>query len=150
MKKGENNMKVIVGGVIEKDGKVLLVQEKQEICYGKWNLPAGHLDPNESIMQGAIREIKEETGCDVELTGISTIANRILEDDIFIEIIFATKLLNESIKIDPEEILDVKWWDIEDVLNNMDDKLRNLNFIKQPIKNIKENKIGTLDIVNII
>lgn len=150
MKKGENNMKVIVGGVIEKDGKVLLVQEKQEICYGKWNLPAGHLDPNESIMQGAIREIKEETGCDVELTGIATIANRILEDDIFIEIIFATKLLNESIKIDPEEILDVKWWDIEDVLNNMDDKLRNLNFIKQPIKNIKENKIGTLDIVNII
>lgn len=143
-------MKVIVGGVIEKDGKVLLAQEKQEICYGKWNLPAGHLDPNESIMQGAIREIKEETGCDVELTGIATIANRILEDDIFIEIIFATKLLNESIKIDPEEILDVKWWDIEDVLNNMDDKLRNLNFIKQPIKNIKENKIGTLDIVNII
>ncbi len=143
-------MKAIFGGDIEKDGKVLLVQEKQEICYGKWNLPAGHLDPNESIMHGAIREIKEETGCDVELTGIATIANRILEDDIFIEIIFATKLLNESIKIDPEEILDVKWWDIEDVLNNMDDKLRNLNFIKQPVKNIKENKIGTLDIVNII
>ena len=126
------------------------MQEKKEKCYGKWNLPAGHLDPNESIMQGAIREIKEETGYDVELTGIATIANRILEDDIFIEIIFATKLLNESIKIDPEEILDVKWWDIEDVLNNIDDKLRNLNFIKQPIKNIKENKIGTLDIVNII
>ena len=143
-------MKVIVGGVIEKNRKILLVQEKQEICYGKWNLPAGHLDPNESIMQGAIREIKEETGCDVELTGIATIANRILEDDIFIEIIFATKLLNESIKIDPEEILDVKWWDMEDILNNMDDRLRNLNFIKQPIKNIKENKIGTIDIVNII
>ena len=143
-------MKVIVGGVIEKNGKILLVQEKQEICYGKWNLPAGHLDPNESIMQGAIREIKEETGCDVELTGIATIANRILEDDIFIEIIFATKLLNESIKIDPEEILDVKWWDMEDILNNMDDRLRNLNFIKQPIKNIKENKIGTINIVNII
>ena len=143
-------MKVIVGGVIEKDGKVLLVQEKQEICYGKWNLPAGHLDPNESIMQGAIREIKEETGCDVELTGVATIANRILQDDIFIEIIFATKLLNESIKIDQEEILDVQWWNIEEILNNMDDKLRNLNFIKQPIKNIKENKIGTLDIVNII
>ena len=143
-------MKVIVGGVIEKDGKILLVQEKKEKCYGKWSLPAGHLDPNESIMQGAIREIKEETGCDVELTGIATIANKILEDDIFIEIIFTTKLLNESIKIDPEEILDVKWWDMEDILNNMDDKLRILKFIKQPIKNIKENKIGTIDIVNII
>lgn len=141
---------IIVGGVIEKDGKVLLVQEKQEKCYGKWNLPAGQLDPNESIIEGAIREVKEETGCDVELTGIATIANKILKDDIFIEIVFTTKLLNESIKIDPEEILDVKWWDIDDILNNMDDKLRNLNFIKQPIKNIKENKIGSIDIVNII
>ena len=33
---------------------------------------------------------------------------------------------------------------------NTNDKLRNLKFIKQPIKNIKENKIGTIDIVNII
>jgi len=143
-------MKIIVGGIIEKNGQVLLVQEKQEVCYGKWNIPAGHLDPNESIMQGAIREIKEETGCDVELTGVATIANRILEDDIFVEIIFTTKLLNENIKIDPEEILDIKWWKIDDVLNNMDDKLRHQNFIKQPIKNIQENKIGTIDIVNVI
>ena len=143
-------MKIVVGGVIEKDGKVLLVQEKQERCYGKWNLPAGHLDPNESIMQGAIREVKEETGCDVELTGVACIANRIIEDDIFVEIMFSTKLINETIKIDPEEILDVKWWDINDVLENMDDKLRNLNFIKQPIKNIRDNKIGSIDIVNVI
>lgn len=140
-------MKVIVGGVIEKNGKVLLVQEK---CYGKWNLPAGHLDPNESIMQGAIREIKEETGCDVELTGIANLANRIIEDDIFVCIIFTTKLINENIIINPEEILDVKWWNVEDVLNNMDKDLRDLNFIKQPIKNIKENKTGIIDILNTI
>ena len=39
-------MKVIVGGVIEKDGKYLLVQEAKETCYEKWNFPAGHLDFN--------------------------------------------------------------------------------------------------------
>ena len=31
-------MKVIVGGVLEKDGKYLLVQEAQEKCYKKWNI----------------------------------------------------------------------------------------------------------------
>ena len=36
-------MKIIVGGIIEKDGKVLMVQEKKKMCYGKWNLPAGHV-----------------------------------------------------------------------------------------------------------
>ena len=143
-------MKIIVGGIIEKDGKVLLVQEKQEVCYGKWNIPAGHLDCNESIIEGAKREIKEETGCDVELTGVANIANRVLENDIFVQITFVAKVINETIKIDPEEILDVKWFDIDDVLNNMDNELRNLNFVKQPIKNLVENKIGSIDLVNLI
>ena len=143
-------MAVIVGGVIEKEGKILLVQEKQEKCYGKWNLPAGHLDYHESISEGAIRDIKEETGCDVELTGIANVANRILEDDIFVYITFTTKLLNEDIKINPEEILDVKWFGINDVLNNMDNELRNLKFIKQPILNMMNNKVAPIDIINIM
>ena len=69
-------MPIIVGGVLEKDGKYLLVQEAQEKCYGKWNLPAGHLDPNETIIEAAKREIKEESGLDVELTGVCQIGNR--------------------------------------------------------------------------
>lgn len=141
-------MKVIVGGIIEKDGKVLMVQEKQKRCYGKWNLPAGHLDPNETIIQGAVREMKEETGCDVEVTGIAVLANRVMEDDIFIEIIFTTKLVKEEIKIDPEEILDVKWLEINKILNNMDEDLRDIKFIKQPIQNMIDGKVASLEIIN--
>ena len=40
---------IIVGGVIEKDGKYLLVQEGKPQCYKKWNLPAGHLEVGEDI-----------------------------------------------------------------------------------------------------
>ena len=68
-------MKVVVGGIVEKDGKVLLVQEAKERCYGKWNIPAGGLEINESLVEGAIREIKEETGCDVEITGLLSLVN---------------------------------------------------------------------------
>lgn len=143
-------MKVIVGGIIEKDGKILLVQEAQKRCYEKWNIPAGHLDFNETIMQGAIREIKEETGCDVELTGVVNISNRVLKDDIFITIIFSTKLINEDIKYDKNEILDVKWFEYDDIIKNMDSELRDLNFIKQPIINLKSNNIAPIEIVNIL
>ena len=131
--KGDKQMKVIVGGIIEKDGKVLLVQEKKERCYGKWNIPAGHLDFNESIGQGAIREIKEETGCDVELNGIVYIANKILGDDLFIMIIFNTKLVNENIKYDKSEILDVQWFSYDEIMNQMDDKLRQVDYIKTSV-----------------
>lgn len=143
-------MEIIVGGIIEKDGKVLMVQEKKKKCYGKWNIPAGHLDPNETITQGAIREMKEETGCDVEVTGVATLANRVLKDDVLVEIIFTTKLIKEEIVINPEEILDVKWIDINKILNDIDEELRDINFIKQPIQNMVNNKIASLDIINVI
>lgn len=141
-------MKIIVGGIIEKNGKVILVQEAKEKCYGKWNIPAGHLDVNESITSGAIREIKEETGCDVEITGILSIFNEVRENDIFLGMVFSTKLINEDIKYDKNEILDVKWYDIDEVLNNMDDKLRNTNFIKHAVLNLKEKKIASMEIIN--
>lgn len=142
-------MKVIVGGVIEKDGKYLLVQEAKKHCYEKWNFPAGHLDFNESLKQGALREIKEETGCDVELNGVCYIGNRILEDDLFVMIVFNGKLINENIVYDRDEILDVKWIDYEEIMNNMDENLRG-SYVKKAVYNSKNNIISPLEIVNIL
>lgn len=140
---------VIVGGVIEKDGKFLLVQEAQEKCRGKWNIPAGHLDPNETIFDGAKREIKEETGCNVELNGVCYIANRILEDDLFVMIVFNAKLIKENIEYDKEEILDVKWFDYDEIVNKMDDKLRG-SYVKKAVYNQNNNLIAPIEIVNIL
>ena len=63
-------MDIVAGCVIKKDNKILMVQEANEKYYGQWNFPAGHVDEGENIMEGAIREVKEETGCDVKLTGL--------------------------------------------------------------------------------
>lgn len=53
---------VTVAAVVEHDGKYLLVEEEPEAGAGLFlNQPAGHLDPGESIIQGAIRETLEET-----------------------------------------------------------------------------------------
>lgn len=142
-------MNVIVGGIIEKNSKYLLVQEAQEKAYKKWNFPAGHLDFNESLKQGAIREIKEETGCDVELDGVCYIANKVLEDDLFVMIAFSAKLINENIKFDKEEILDVKWFDYDEIVNKMDNELRG-SYIKTAVMNHKKKLIEPIDIVNVL
>ena len=44
---------IVAGGVIEQDGKYLLVQEAKDGCAGQWNLPAGRLDPGETILDGS-------------------------------------------------------------------------------------------------
>ena len=140
---------IIVGGVIEKDGKFLLVQEAQEKCRGKWNIPAGHLDPNETIFDGAKREIKEETGCNVELTGVLQIGNRVLENDIFLSVVFSTKLIDENIKYNQDEILDVKWFSYEEILD-MINELRLYNWIVNSITALMENKVADINIVKMM
>jgi len=60
---------VTVAVVVERDGKLLLVEERiggQLVL----NQPAGHLEPNESLLNAAVRETLEETGWTVELTAL--------------------------------------------------------------------------------
>ena len=56
---------VRVTGVLLHDGKVLLVQQAVE--SREWSLPGGKLEPGETIAEGLIREMREETGLDVRL-----------------------------------------------------------------------------------
>lgn len=140
---------VIVGGVIEKDGKFLLVQEALETCKGKWNIPAGHLDPNETIFDGAKREINEETGCNVELTGILQIGNKVLKDNVVVSVIFKTKLLDDNISYDTNEILDVKWFTYEELVN-MKEELRSYNGIISSITTLIENKAADISLVEMM
>ena len=51
---------VTVAGIIEKEGRYLLVEEHTPKGL-MLNNPAGHLDPGESLVQGCIREVLEET-----------------------------------------------------------------------------------------
>ena len=51
---------VTVAAVIEQDGKFLLIEEETDSGL-RLNQPAGHLEPNESLAAGAIRETLEES-----------------------------------------------------------------------------------------
>ncbi|MFQ6327864.1 NUDIX hydrolase [Nocardia sp. CWNU-33] len=60
---------LVVGAVVQHDGKVLLLQRPtDDFMGGIWELPSGKVDPGETLDQALIREVKEETGLDI--TGI--------------------------------------------------------------------------------
>jgi ADP-ribose pyrophosphatase YjhB (NUDIX family) len=59
----------VVDCLVEKDGKYLLIQESKPGREGLYNLPGGHIDGTETIMEAAIREVEEESGYQVELAG---------------------------------------------------------------------------------
>ena len=132
--------------------KEILLQkrsENKEKYPNLWDIScAGHLDFNESLKQGAIREIKEETGCDVELDDVCYIANKVLEDDLFVMIVFNAKLIKENIKFEKEEILDIKWFDYDEIVNKMDGDLRG-SYVKIAVMNHRKKLIAPNDIVHI-
>lgn len=57
---------VACSNIIKQDGKFLFVKEAKAVAAGRYSLPAGKLEFGESIIAGAKREAKEETGLEVE------------------------------------------------------------------------------------
>lgn len=140
-------MIVIAGGVIVRDNKVLMVKEAKKKCYGQWNLPSGHADESEKITDAAIREIFEETGCRVKLTGVLPIYCADAEDgQTRIHVRFTADILEENIKFDKEEILEVKWIDIGELKNMTKQELRGYDINIQFIKDFEDKKIYPVEI----
>jgi ADP-ribose pyrophosphatase YjhB (NUDIX family) len=61
--------------------KVLLVRRGQEPLKGEWSLPGGALELGETLQQGVVREVLEETGLMVAPGGIIEILDRITPDE---------------------------------------------------------------------
>ncbi|RUS83867.1 hypothetical protein EGW08_008348 [Elysia chlorotica] len=70
----KTNMCYICGAVIfDEAGKVLMIQEAKKSARGEWYLPIGRLERNETILSGALREVKEEAGIDCEFSTLLSV-----------------------------------------------------------------------------
>ena len=65
--------KVDLRACVIRDGRVLLVRERTD---GKWTLPGGWADQNESPAEGIVREVREESGYDVEVDALYAVRDR--------------------------------------------------------------------------
>jgi 8-oxo-dGTP diphosphatase len=70
-----------VGAIAVDGGRVLLVQRGQEPSKGKWSLPGGMLELGESLHEGVIREVLEETGLKVEPVELIELLERIVYEE---------------------------------------------------------------------
>lgn len=113
---------VTVATLIERDNRYLLVYEEAE---GRkvYNQPAGHLEPNETLTEAAIRETLEETAWTVTLTGVVGVnlytapSNNVTY--------FRTTFIGDAINHDPNRrldkgIIDAVWLTYEEIVARKD------------------------------
>jgi 8-oxo-dGTP diphosphatase len=62
--------KVAAAVLVVLDGGLVLVKRGAEPERGRWAFPSGFVDRGESVEDAAAREMKEETGLDVSITGL--------------------------------------------------------------------------------
>jgi len=59
-----------VGVVCLRGDSVLLIRRGTPPRQGEWSLPGGRIEPGERAVDAALRELREETGVEAEITGL--------------------------------------------------------------------------------
>ena len=70
-----------VGAVVVEQGRVLLVRRGAEPLKGHWSLPGGLLELGEPLIDGVMREVREETGLTVEPIELIELLDRIHREE---------------------------------------------------------------------
>jgi len=70
-----------VGVVIFKGNQILLAERNRRPHGKMWSIPGGAQELGETVEEGAIREIMEETGLEIDLKGLVDVVNVISNDE---------------------------------------------------------------------
>ena len=120
------------GCIVLHDDKVLLIKQHQ----GFYGFPKGHMEKNETEIETALRETKEETGIDAILDKEKRfeISYYTRKNNFKTVVYFLAHPKNIEIKIQEKEIIEAKWVSINDV-----EGILTFDNMKELWKKVKEN-----------
>jgi 8-oxo-dGTP diphosphatase len=126
----------------------LFVREKKSKIYGKLNLPGGHLEFNETIIQCAYREIQEETGLTVNLGGLISITSTVVEGFYAIGFVFVADSVTNEININCDDIIECLWLSLDDISKINDDQFVNPIKIRAAIDNLQKGNLVNYEYID--
>jgi ADP-ribose pyrophosphatase YjhB (NUDIX family) len=144
---------LVSGIAVEYQGKFLITQQsKGQWHEGKWAIPGGVIEPSLTVLENAKKEVKEEAGLDVEVTGLLGIQRRELKPKIptdptgiLVYFLYHGKAQTNKVRIQEEEIADYKWLTLEELKNFPQSDFREImSFV---IKRIEERREFSADII---
>jgi len=141
---------IVGSNIIEKNNKILLMQETLKKVKGKWNLPAGKLDTREDIITCAIREGEEETGFRLKPSYLIGIYQHhlTLESNVIL-FVFRSEIIGGKLTI-PKEAMNVKWFSLDEIRKLNEKGLLRSSYIWQAVQDYKREKKIPLNYITIL
>jgi ADP-ribose pyrophosphatase YjhB (NUDIX family) len=130
------------------NGKILLTKRED---FEVWCLPGGSVEDGESVAEAGMREAKEETGVDVELTRLVGVYSRVggMRNDVH-AVLFRAKPIGGELRLQAGETIEVAYFPFEDLpkeilfghQHRIADAIANVRGVamKQEISNPDENR----------
>ncbi len=101
--------------IFDDEGRLLLALRADN---GRWCLPCGWVDPNETPAQAVIREVREETGLEARITRLVDVVTRFPSVDYgpftMVAVVYLCEVIGGALR-PSHETPDVRYWHIDDV-----------------------------------
>lgn len=115
--------------IVNEEGKYLLGLRQGSHGAGEWSFPGGHLDWGETMTESAKREIREETGLEVDEFELISIADELkyinTDNKHYVNIGFKGKYKGGEPRImEPERWLEWRWFAPENLPENLFEGVR--------------------------
>jgi ADP-ribose pyrophosphatase YjhB (NUDIX family) len=137
---------VHVSTIIQESGRILLVQEAKPENRGLWNLPGGHLEENETLKQGALREVFEETGLHVALAGLVGVYTSLRHGYQAFRFVFAAPYPPNGAAFAGDDILAVRWATLEEAAALSDAELVSPTMFRRILSDLQHNPLTPLSL----
>jgi ADP-ribose pyrophosphatase YjhB (NUDIX family) len=103
-----------VGGIVVRDGALLMIRRGREPNEGLWSIPGGRVEPGEFLSDAVKREVKEETGLEVEVGELIGILE-VPSDDHFVILDYGVTPVDDSEPVAGDDAMEVRWVPLDEV-----------------------------------
>ncbi len=105
----------ICGVVVQHREKILLLRRHPDKSYGNhWNLPAGKMEEGETTRLAAARELKEESGIDIQEEALNFLGTLFFKTEALhftFHLYYFSTDQELFLQLSEEETVEGKWWD---------------------------------------
>jgi len=104
-----------VGAIVVRDGHLLMVRRAQEPARGLWSVPGGKVERSEYLADALRREVREETGLEIDVGELAGFFEVIGDDDHYVIMDFLATYSGENEPRPGDDVDRARWVPLEDI-----------------------------------